>query len=60
LTSSSAILLLTRGQASDRVNAAEALGPRTSLLGQPLPAVLPARACQVFCVGGEALLVLSS
>src|SRR6266567_7231598 len=40
----SAILLLTRGQASDRVNAAEALGPRTSLLGQPLPAVLPATA----------------
>ena len=40
----SAILLLTRGQASDRVNAAEALGPRISLLGQPLPAVLPATA----------------
>ena len=40
----SATLLLTRGQASDRVNAAEALGPRTSLLGQPLPAVLPATA----------------
>ena len=40
----SATLMLTRGQASDRVNAAEALGPRTSLLGQPLPAVLPATA----------------
>src|SRR5207253_8509593 len=38
----SATLMLTRSQASDRVNAAEALGPRTSLVGQPLPAVLPA------------------
>src|SRR6266571_9178392 len=40
----SAALLLTGSQATDRVNAAEALGPRTSLLGQPLPAVLPATA----------------
>ena len=39
-----ATLLLTRGQASDRVTAAEVLGPRTSLLGQGLPAVLPATA----------------
>jgi len=40
----SAVLLLTRSQANDRVNAAELLGPRTSLLGEPLPAVLPATA----------------
>jgi len=40
----SATLLLTRSQATDRVNAAELLGPRTSLLGEPLPAVLPATA----------------
>jgi hypothetical protein len=39
-----AVLLLTRSQATDRVNAAEALGPRASLLGEPLPAVLPATA----------------
>jgi hypothetical protein len=40
----SAVLLLTRSQANDRVNAAELLGPRASLLGEPLPAVLPATA----------------
>jgi hypothetical protein len=40
----SAMLRLTRGQASDRVTAAEVLGPRTSLLGVGLPAVLPATA----------------
>ncbi|MDQ1718454.1 MAG: hypothetical protein QOE89_2407, partial [Pseudonocardiales bacterium] len=40
----SATLLLTRGQATGRVNAAELLGPRTSVLGEPLPASLPATA----------------
>jgi len=40
----SAVLLLTRSQANDRVNAAELLGPRASLLGEPLPPVLPATA----------------
>jgi len=40
----SAVLLLTRSQATDRVNAAELLGPRTSLLGELLPPVLPATA----------------
>jgi hypothetical protein len=40
----SAVLLLTRSQANDRVNAAELLGPRTSLAGEPLPPVLPATA----------------
>jgi hypothetical protein len=40
----SAVLLLTRSQASERVTAAEALGPRASLLGEPLPPVLPATA----------------
>jgi hypothetical protein len=40
----SAVLLLTRSQANDRVNAAELLGPRTSLLGEPLPPHLPATA----------------
>jgi hypothetical protein len=40
----SAVLLLTRSQATDRVNAAELLGPRASLLGEPLPPVLPATA----------------
>jgi len=39
-----AVLLLTRSQANDRVNAAELLGPRASLLGEPLPPVLPATA----------------
>jgi hypothetical protein len=39
-----ATLLLTRSQAADRVNAAELLGPRVSLLGEPLPAHLPATA----------------
>ena len=40
----SAVLLLTRSQATERVTAAELLGPRTSLLGEPLPAHLPATA----------------
>jgi hypothetical protein len=40
----SAVLLLTRSQASERVHAAEALEPRASLLGEPLPPVLPATA----------------
>jgi hypothetical protein len=40
----SATLMLTRSQANDRVNAAELLGPRTSLLGERLPAQLPATA----------------
>jgi hypothetical protein len=40
----SAVLMLTRSQASERVNAAEVLGPRASLLGEPLPPVLPATA----------------
>jgi hypothetical protein len=39
-----ATLMLTRSQATDRVNAAELLGPRVSLLGEPLPAHLPATA----------------
>jgi len=39
-----ATLLLTRGQANNRVNAAELLAPRVSLLGEPLPPVLPATA----------------
>jgi len=39
-----ATLMLTRSQANDRVNAAELLGPRASLLGEPLPPVLPATA----------------
>jgi len=40
----SATLMLTRSQANDRVNAAGLLGPRTSLLGEPLPPQLPASA----------------
>jgi hypothetical protein len=40
----SAVLLLTRSQARERVNAADALGSRVSLLGEPLPPVLPATA----------------
>jgi hypothetical protein len=40
----SATLMLTRAQATERVNAAEVLGPRVSLLGEPLPPVLPVTA----------------
>jgi hypothetical protein len=39
-----ATLMLTRSQANDRVNAAELLGPRTSLRGEALPPALPATA----------------